>query len=189
MFRQNCISELSKIRKNATFLTIHRYINEYSEVSDFSITFHVNYKNALNRSKEILTNYRPDFKDCDHGKFTFNDLLQAKEELLNSFDMSLTGYNPLYTCHGVYEQIIGADGKPIPGIKLHSAQGYLHLEGFRTHKKILIPGIYPADSRFPLTKAKDYLRSKVPIGSWGQFKLSPGRFERFVVEKRTVVNV
>ncbi len=185
-FRSECTRILSKIRPSATFLTATHYVNNHGEQSNFSICFHINYLNSINRAKELLELFNPQYKHCIGKPYTVDHLRVAKSELLDSFAMTLDGYNPLATSAHAYDEIVGADGKVIPGIKLHRNQDIVHLWGFKLHKKILMPGSYPKDNRSLRTLAKDDLRDLSPLGAFVQFKLTPGKFYKLVVEKMTI---
>ena len=83
------ISELSKLRTSATFLTLKGYRSSNSEVADFNIVYHISYKNALLKSIDTL-----------NAMSFSNDLeRQAKSELLTSFQTSLANMeeNPIET--------------------------------------------------------------------------------------------
>lgn len=187
-FESFCTRELAKIRTSSLFLSIHHYENEFSEVSNFSIVFHVNYLESVRKSQQVIKSYKPNFKDCEGKRFSLVDLETAKKELLSSYAMTLNGLNPLYTCIGVYDQVLDIDGKIIPGIKLHKQDDILHLEGYRVHKKVLRKGTYPIVNSIPLTLAKDTLRSRTPLFNWGQFKLVPGRFSHIVVDRINITD-
>lgn len=181
-FKSFCTERLSKFRRNAMFLTVRNYRNEFDEVSDFSVVFHIDYLNAVKRSREIIKLHKIGFKDCQGKKFSLQDLDTAKSELLSSYSDTLAGFNPRYTCQDVYDQVLDCDGKVIPGIKLHLAQDVLHLEGYRVQKKVLTPGKYPVVEHHPITMAKNFLRAKTPVDRWGQWKLVPKRFSQINVE-------
>ena len=79
MSHEKIISELSKIKSSSTFLTLKGYKNQFKEIADYSIVFHVDYKNALKRSISILESYKP-----------VNSLQKkAKEDILKSYFSSL----------------------------------------------------------------------------------------------------
>ena len=187
-FESFCTRELSKVRRNAMFLTVRDYENEFSEVSDFSIVFHVDYMNSIQRSKQIIEQYKPNFKDCEGRPFSIRDVDQARKELLDSYSMTLSGFNPLYTCIGAYEQVLDQDGQVIPGIKLHKKDDILHLEGYRVQKRVLRSGKYPVIKSYPLTLAKNMLRTRTPADRWGQFKLSRGRFSVITVDRINITH-
>lgn len=187
-FESYCTHKLSGLRPNSTFLTVKNYVNNFDELTDFSVGFHISYVNAVSRSLKILEKFIPTFRFCQDKPFSIRDLVTAQQELLESLRDSLNGYNYRYTCHGVYEALKDATGKIIPGAKLHLNQDVLHLEGYRLQKRIYRLGQYPEDTRLPITKAKDALRDLLPAGKWGQWKLTPSKFEKFLVEKVTVTN-
>ena len=186
-FRKYCIEVFSKLRPSATFLSIKGYRNNYSEVSDFGICFHIDYINAVRRSNEILKAFSPNFKYCFGTEFSLYDLEAAKEELLRSFSVTLNGKpNPWYTCHDVYEKIYDVDGKVVPGCKLHIDPNVLHIEGRKIYSKVKIPGKYPNVKSSGKTIAKRSLRRETPLGDWVQFQLTPYRFDELVVEKNII---
>jgi len=175
-FKDFCIHIFSHVRPNATLLSVREYRNNWHEVSNLSVCFHASYLNAVRRAKVIIE------------KFATTDsvLVEAQAELLSSFGMTLAGNNPLYTCAGVYEDIPGADGKPIPGIKLHINQDLVHINAMKIRKKVLTPGIYPDTQSSQKTIAKRFLRSKTPLAHWVQFKLEPLRFSELAVQKMRI---
>lgn len=185
-FRSEATRILASIRPNATFLSIHHYLNNYGEISDFSVAFHVNYMNAIRRAKNLLEKYEPTRDDCIGRLYSVEHLISAKHELLNSYADTLSGSNPAATSAHAYDAVEGFEKTAIPGVKLHREQDLLHLWGFGLHKRVLFPGNYPEDRRSSLTIAKDDLRRRTPLGRFVQFKLQPGRFHRFVVEGITV---
>lgn len=179
-FKDYCIRVFSKVNPNATFLSIKGYQNNFQEVSDFSVVFNANYLNAVQKAKEIV-----DKSVFVHHNDTFShlDFDNAKSELLESFYMTLSGFNPLYTCQGVYEDIIGSDGHKIPGIKLHTDQDVMHVNALRVRKRVNVPGYYKDVNSAAKTVAKRYLKSLTPLSRWVQFKLVPSRFEQLVIQK------
>lgn len=182
-FKDYCIRVFSKVHPRATFLSIKGYQNNYNETSDFKVVFHIDYLNAVKRSKEILKKAK-----YNNHKFSLEDFNLAKKELNDSYDMTLAGNNTLYTCSDVYSNIIGVNNKPIPGIKLHKKQGIVHVNAVKVTKSIIIQGSYPIVKSASKTIAKNYLRNLTPLARWNQFKLSPGRFDRLVVQKMILRN-
>lgn len=185
-FDSPATAELSGLRPNAMFLAVLGYRNNFQEVSDFSVLFHIDYKAAIRKSFQIISAYQPIPPDWRNRSFTRQNLLDAQVELLDSYRHTLAGYNPYYTCHGVYSLVAGPDGKVIPGIKLHIKDNILHLEGYRVHKRIHTPGTYPDRNRLALTLAKNFLRLKTPVSAWRQFKLIPGRFRTITVGRLSI---
>lgn len=185
-FQSRCTRELASLRRGATFLSVQHYINNFGEVSNFSICFHVSYQNALQKAIDLLHDYEPTAQDCVDKPYSPGHLASAKFELLDSHKMSLSGNNPLATSAHAYDAVVDHDRQPIDGIKLHREQDILHLWGFLVHKVVLIPGQYPPDNRHLLTRAKDDLRAMTPLGNFRQFKLGPAKFEKFVVQGITI---
>jgi len=168
------LNELEKLKPSSTFLTIHGYRNEHSEVADYSIAFHMSYKSALERSIEKLQTLT----------LTKELEKQAREELVASFQKSLLNMEaiPMEERDDAYTHFIGNDDKIIKGVKLHLATGVLHLYGLVVFKKILLPGFYQKVNHRPLTIAKDKLRHLTPAGKFRQFKITPGQVDRIVVQ-------
>ena len=168
------VSELSKLRSSSTFLTIKSYTNESSEVADYSIIFHMSYKNALERSISVIDSFIPndDFE------------AQAKLELLVSFNTSLDKliHTPIEELNDGYTRFFDSDGSHIKGVKLHKESQTLHLYGLVVHKKVLIPGNYKKINKKPLTIVKDKLRYMTPVGKFRQFKITPDQVESISVE-------
>src|SRR5271169_4323581 len=48
----------ARLRPNATFVSIKEYMNNWQEVSNFGIIFHIDYAAALKRSYDIVSSYR-----------------------------------------------------------------------------------------------------------------------------------
>lgn len=185
-FRSEATRILSEIKKGSTFLTVHHYLNNFGEISDFSIVFHINYINAVSRSLELLEGYSISREDAVNRPYTHRELEVARKELLESFRMTLDGNNTLAKSAHSYVRVDNGEGQPISGIKLHESQDILHLIGFRIHKNILLKGKYLPDNRAAKTIAKDDLRSRLPVGRFTQFKLTPGKFRSLVVNGMTI---
>lgn len=185
-FRSVATRVLSEVQKGSTFLTVHHYLNNFGEISDFSIVFHINYLKAVARSAELLAAYSPTREDALNRPYTHRELEVAKKELLESFKMTMAGNNTLAKSAHSYSRVDNGEGKPICGVKLHDSQDILHLIGFRVHKNILLKGKYPPDNRAAKTIAKDDLRSRLPVGRFTQFKLTPGKFRSLVVSGMTI---
>lgn len=180
-FRSEATRVFSEIKKGSTFLTVHHYLNNFGEISDFSIVFHVSYRNAVQRSLDLLKTMQFSLDDCTGKPYTFLELSSARMELMDSFRMTLNGHNPLATSVKAYSHVDDGYGYPISGVKLHDKQDILHLNGFRVHRNVLLKGNYPLDKRAAKTLAKSDLRDKLPVGRYVQFKLTPGKFHKLVV--------
>lgn len=176
---ENFIKQLSLLKPNSTFLTLKGYRNEHSEVADYSIVFNMSYENALNKSLEVLKAHHP------------SDTLeiQAKEELINSFNKSLNNLKdiPMEELEDHYVGFLDENGKYIKGIKAHIATNTLHLYGLIVHKKVIIPGSYPVKNKLPLTIAKDKLRRMVPVGRFRQFKITSAHVDYISVNNLSLL--
>lgn len=174
MDRQEFVKELSKLRPSSTFLTLHDYNNEYGELADYSIAFHISYQNALKRSILIMNGVIPE-----------NDLeAQAKMELLDSFNTSLTKLKEITIdkIDDAYTRLFDDNGNEIKGIKIHTESNTLHMYGFVVFKRILLPGVYPKRNKKPLTIAKDKLRRLTPVDKFRQFRITSEQVGSIVVE-------
>ena len=170
------VTELSKLRTASTFLTLHGYRNDASEIADYNIVFHMSYENALKKSIETLSALD---LEGDLEK-------QARFELIESFTRSLgnmasTAMEELDD--HIYTHFKDDDGQYIKGVKMHNESGELHLYGLIVHKRTRLPGIYPTKNKRPLTIAKDKLRYLTPVGKFRQFKLNPSQVDSITVEK------
>jgi hypothetical protein len=174
------------------FVTIHKYCNNFNEVATHSILWHVNYKKVVERSATIVRAYIPCIEDTIGNPFTVTHLWTARQELLDSFQDTLTlgvGNNPRDTASHAYDKIIGSDGKPVPGVKIHRKNEEVHLTAlFRINKVVHCPGEYPSVNSSPVVLAKRWLKGKTPLIRWGQYCLSSsGRFDQMVATRQTIV--
>ena len=179
MNREQFVAQLAHLRPASTFLTLRGYRNESSEIADFSIAFHMNYRSALEKSKVILQELAPS-----------NDLeKQARDELIASFDKSLLNMEQtsIEEIEDGYQRFFDEDGKYIKGVKLHIATNTLHLYGLVIHKRVLIPGMYKHTNRKPLTIAKDKLRYLTPVGKFRTFRITTENVDRISVDKLSLL--
>ena len=179
MNKSQFVAELSKLRPSSTFLTLVSYRNEFSEVADYSIVFHMSYKNALERSIMTLEGVIP------------SDSLQtvAKSELLDGYRKSLSKMKntSIEEIDDAYMRFFDSDGKYIKGVKMHTASGALHLYGFVVHKRVIMPGVYPVRNKRALTQAKDKLRKLCPVDKFRQFKILPDQVDCITVENLSLL--
>jgi hypothetical protein len=173
------VSELSNLRPSSMFLFLKSYRNESSEIADFSISFHISYRSALEKSRAIL-----------QGLTLSNDLeRQAQSELIMSFDKSLQNIEqtPIEDIEDGYQRFFNEEGGYIKGVRLHIATDTLHLYGLVISKKVLIPGNYKTVSHKPLTVAKSKLKYLTPMSRFRQFKILPSQVDYIRVEKLTLL--
>lgn len=183
-FRPSCLATFAQLKPGSTFLTVHKYTNVSSgKIADWSLVFHFDYKKAIERSKNILSNYKFSNEETQHyGQFY---LEIAKQELLDSFQRTIDDCN-YCPSDEAYDELFDADNNIIKGVKLHRKQNILHLVGFVVHSRVIQEGIIKRVNHSQLTQAKMLLKSKIPISKFVQFKLEPGRFEKLVVENKTI---
>jgi hypothetical protein len=181
MDKQQFLSELGRLRPGSMFLSLMGYRNEYSEVSNYSIIFHMSYQKALERSLAALQGVVP---GSDYESI-------AKRELIDSYHKSLDkmAITPLEELEDNYTRFLDENGNYIKGIKMLTQTGELHLYGLVNSKRIIIPGNYPnkADTRRPLTVAKDKLRKLCPVSKFRQFKLSPDQVDSISVQNLSLL--
>jgi hypothetical protein len=179
MDQKQFVAELAKLRPQATFLTLNGYRNEYSEVADYSIVFHMSYEKALKRSIVALEGVVP------------VDSLQAlaKQELIDGYTSSLKkmAETPVEEIDDAYTRFFDTDGSYIKGVKVHTATSTLHLYGLVNLKRVLMPGHYPHRNKRELTIAKDKLRKMCPVAKFRQFKILPSQVDRITVEKLSLL--
>ena len=174
MNNKEFVAELSKLRPGSTFLTLKGYRNEYGEVANYSIIFHMSYTNALMKSIAIIQQYIP-----------INDVYaRAKNELLDSFQNSLNKIKetPIEDLDDGYIRFFDENSNYIKGIKLHAATETLHIYGLVSQKRILLPGNYPKKNKRELTIAKDKLKAMCPVGKFRQFKILPQNVDSISVD-------
>lgn len=174
MNNEQFVAELAKLRPCSTFLSLNGYTNEYGEVANYSIIFHMSYKSALERSISALLPFIPE-----------NELeAQAKQELIASYEKSLNKIeeNKIEEIDNAYTRFFDTDGSCIKGVKLHTASNALHLYGLVVHKKVLVKGSYNIINKKPLTVAKDKLRKLCSVNKFRQFKITCNQVDSISVE-------
>lgn len=164
----------NKFRSGATFLSVINYTNEWNEVSDFGIVFHVDYMKAVRKAVNIWFGIKP-----------ANELEnRARIELIDSYSDTLAGKSRSLSAHS-YDRIVDGSGQLIRGVKYHGGGNAVHLWGFVVHKRILVPGLYSEDMRGELTLEKNRLLKLTPISNFRQYKLVDGKFDKISVEQLT----
>lgn len=185
-FQEYCLRVFSKVNPAATFLSIVEYKNNQLEISNYSVVFHINYLNAIEKSYNILKPLDLKKIDLTDKLFSINELEIAREELLASLLDTLSGQNPLYTCSEVYSQVLDFKGNPVKGVKIHIGQNVLHINALKIQKKVLVPGEYKLVNSSGKTLAKKELRQLTPMKNWVQFKLIPEKFKILKVQKMVI---
>lgn len=185
-FQNYCLRVFSNVNPESTFLSIIEYQNNFSEVSNFSVCFNIDYLNAIKKSFKIIENTKLKNLDLLDKSYSLEDLSSARDELLDSYKNTLNGFNPKYTCNDTYSEVLGTNGLPIKGLKLHTNQDVLHINAIKIRKTILVPGDYKIPNSSTQTIAKKFLKSLTPLKGFVQFKLVPEKFKTLKVQKMII---
>tara|TARA_R110000868_G_scaffold77151_1_gene221239 strand:+ start:146 stop:697 length:552 start_codon:yes stop_codon:yes gene_type:complete len=179
MNKENFIKQLSNLKSASTFLSIMGYRNEFSEIANYNITFNMSYKNALLKSIKILNKYQP----------TSDSEMQAKLELLNSFNKSLSNLKDSSNeeLSSPFNKVLNDKGLPIKGLKVNSKTDEIYLYGLVVHKKVVMPGLYPNSSKKEFTVIKDKLKALCPVSKYRQFKMSSSQVNYISVQKNKIL--
>lgn len=166
------------IRPGATFMAIMGYENNFGELSNFGLVFHVNYLNAVRRSVGAWLGYKPQNQAET----------EVRRELIESYTDTLNGHNPRARSAHAYTRIVDAQGRLVKGTKYWIRGQECHLWAFRVHKRILRPGEYPPGFWHARKAARHKLMQMAPIHNYRQFKLVEGRFNRIQVAKLSLTD-
>lgn len=174
MDNKQFVAELKKIRPSSTFLTLKGYQSKSGEVADYSIVFHINYKNALISSINTLNSFVPNNEIEE----------QAKQDCLDSFNKSIQNIESIQieNIQDGYSRFFDENNQYIKGIKLHNKTNTLHLYGFVVHKKIIKQGNFKKSNSSPLTIAKNKLRNMCKVSKFRQFRIIPDQLDSISVE-------
>lgn len=177
--KEEFVSELSKLNPSSTFLVLHRYRNAQGELADHNIVFHISYKNAVQKSLEIIQSMTV------RGSY----YIQAKKELIQSFTTSLQKTEEMTPeeIEPFYRRFLDDSGNYIKGVKMHKETGDLHLYGFCHLKKVIERGIYKDRNSSPLTLAKNELRKECPVSKFRQFRILPIQVEKIRVQHMSLL--
>jgi len=163
----------NRINPGATFMAVMGYENNWGELSNFGLVFHVNYLNAVRKSLAIWYGYRP-----------LNSLeREIQRELIESYTDTLNGHNPRAKAAHAYAGVVDGNDAPVKGVKYWVRGQECHLWAFRVHKRVLREGDYPPGFWHARKAARHKLMGMVPIHNYRQFKLIQGRFDRIQVAK------
>lgn len=142
-----------------SFVSIRNYTNKNGEVSNYLINVGASYERAKVRDIEFLEN-------LNFGEYEFKSdlslLEQARQELIAAFIKPNKNLSEGQT--NAYTHIV-------KGVKVHNENGQIYIYGYKEKKEVLVKGEYGADTRKPLTKAKDELRKLLRTGKFTQYIL------------------
>ena len=118
----------NRITPGATFMSIMGYTNNFDELSNFGLVFHVSYMNAVRKAMQFWREYEPE------------DKLEklARAYLLHSYQDTLNGFNPRARSAHAYDPIVDNNNDPVKGVKWYRRGKEVHSWGFRVHKVIII---------------------------------------------------
>lgn len=149
---------LNKSLTNVTFCSVKNYTNEEGEVADYLINIGVNYQTAKQKDIKFLN-------ELDVTTMEWNcpmvDIIKAKQELITSLEKPNEVRSQAQK--DAYIHINEA-------IKVHTDTLELFVFGSKVKKTIVESVDYGADTRKPLTKAKDELRKLMKSTKYRQFK-------------------
>lgn len=179
MNKEQFVEALSTLRPSSTFLTLRGYRNEFGELTDFSISFHINYRATLQKSIQQL----------ETMELTTRLEEAARRELLDEFKLALVRMEDrdIRNLRDGYTRFFDEKGNHIKGIKMHNATGALHLYGLVVHKRVREPISYGERHSAPISIAKRKLRALTAAGKFRQFKIYSHRVESITVRNLSLL--
>jgi hypothetical protein len=151
-------SAMNKSLTNVTFCSVKNYVNDEGEKSNYLINIGVNYQTAKQKDIKFLTELDITTREWNCPKI---DILKAQTELLNS--LISPSQTRSQAQKDAYIHINEA-------LKVHTETLELFVFGSKVKKTIVEAVDYGADTRKPLTKAKDELRKLMKSTQYRQFK-------------------
>jgi hypothetical protein len=153
------ISNLKKTEKGVQFVSVN-YINDANEQQRTVFNVGVSYQTAKKKDLEYLQNL--DVTTLESGIDT--ELLnEAKEALIKALIKPNKAMSDGQK--NAYEHLGN-------GLKMHVTEKELYVYGMKVKKTVLVEGTYKADTRKPLTVAKDELRKGMKSTKYRQFNIS-----------------
>jgi hypothetical protein len=157
---------LDNSKNGVSFFSIKGYTNDKGEVSNRVINIGVSYQNAKKKDIEFLTNLDVKTLKSDLG-------VQLLEEARQSLLGALISPNKTRS-----EGQINAFTNISDAVKIHNETKALYIFGFEvkdkngiSKKTIIEKGEYKEDTRKPITKAKDFIRTFLKSSQYRQFKV------------------
>lgn len=169
----------ANFRRGSQIVSIKNYKSADNEISDFQICFHMSYRNALQKSLNLVSEYVP--------KSPIEEI--AKKEIVESYTNSLNKFNGENDREEAvedptYEHVKDDNGNYIKGIKVHRETGDLYMYGLLLNKKVVVPvERKPVKSR-ELTIAKNKIKKslRLPVDRFRQYVLTKQNFEKITIE-------
>ena len=149
------------------------YVNQQNEKHQTTFNVGVDYYKAKQKDIKFLQDLDVYDMECS---LPFDLLEQAREELLSSMispsKNRVDGIKNAYTNVG-------------HGLKIHNETQVLYVYGMKVNKTIITNGDYKEDTRKPLTRAKDTLRSLLKSTQYRQYEL--GRSLQYKIKGDTLI--
>lgn len=160
----NLMSELIK-KNGCTFVRVRNYTNAQGEIQDVTINVGTSYENAKKRDLQFLQSLKVGSLKNSYADVSTELLEVARLELISSI---------LAPNKAMSEAQKNAYVHLMDGLKFSPETKQLYIFGTKVEgtKVVKQEGEYKADTRKPLTKAKDLLRSKLSTGKYRQYVLS-----------------
>jgi len=152
------ISKLNKIG-GCTFVNV-TYTNKEGEIQNTTFNVGVSYDNAKKKDIEYL-------KDLDVTKLKSSQGKQLLEEARQALLGALISPNKARSQgqKDAYKHLTN-------GLKIHKETNQLYVYGMKVKKTVLVEGDYKADTRRPLTIAKDDIRKGMKSTQYRNYELT-----------------
>jgi len=150
------LSEISGV----SLVSIKNYTNSRGETENVIINIGASYEKSKQKDIEFLEGLKIEELETDLGK---DYLVQAKLDLIERLKKPSVNKSEAQT--NAYTWISN-------GLKIHNETGEVYVTGMKVRKTVKEEGEKKQDTRKPLTKAKDYLRSMLKSTKYRQYKVS-----------------
>jgi hypothetical protein len=154
------------VKKNGcTFVRVKNYTNAQGEIQDVTINVGTSYENAKKRDLQFLQGLNVSTIKHNYSDVTPELLEAARVELINSI---LTPNKVMSEAQkNAYVHLMD-------GLKFSPETKQLYIFGTKVEgtKVVKKSAEYKADTRRPLTKAKDIIRKDMSTGKYRQYVLS-----------------
>lgn len=152
------ITNLNEIKNGVSFVNI-LYTNQVNELQKTTFNVGVSYNKAKEKDIEFLKTFDVETLKSNMSTELLNE---AKDALLKA--LLKPNKNQSEAQKNAYEHLIN-------GIKQHKETKDVFIFGMKVKKTIVKQGEYKKDTRKPLTKAKDLIRSKMKSTQYRQYKI------------------
>lgn len=173
-FLKNITTLIAKLNaiSGVSFVSV-KYTNEHGEVQKTIFNVGVSYAKAKEKDIEYLKNLDVRTLNLD---LPIPLLEEARQALLGALISPNKARSEGQT--NAYHNLNN-------GLKIHKETGELYVYGMKVKKTVLEEGEEKADTRKPLTKAKDAIRKNMKSAQYRQYKI--GSAENFTLKGDTLV--